>query len=189
LKLICVQRINKQEEAFYVRPDTALLRNNAAFYYPDFIRQLTVEIALILRISRLGCSIYERFASRYYNAVGAGVLFTAADALRHCITEGKPWGSAVDFDYSAAVSPEFIDIEEWRKNSQAELRAYKKNEIPLAIENVYPLERAITYVSSYMTLRTGDYIFIPLSLPFEVQKGERIEIFFKTKKMIEVEIK
>jgi 2-keto-4-pentenoate hydratase/2-oxohepta-3-ene-1,7-dioic acid hydratase in catechol pathway len=176
------------EVNYYLKPDTALLRNNAAFYYPDFTTQLEVRICAIIRVCRLGRSIAARFAVRYYDAVGAGITFTAADLLARCKAAGKPWDAAVSFDYSAAVSREFIDIVQWREN-RCPMRARGEAEIPLAFDNVQRIDSIMEYVSNFMTLKIGDYIFIPVSPPFRAHRGLHIEASLMNKKMVEVEIK
>jgi 2-keto-4-pentenoate hydratase/2-oxohepta-3-ene-1,7-dioic acid hydratase in catechol pathway len=176
------------EVTYYLRPDTSLLRNNAAFYYPDFTTQLVAHVCVVIRVCRLGRSISSRFAARYYDAVGAGVTFTAADLLARDVAEEKPWDRAVSFDYSAAVSREFIEMAQWRE-SRYDMRAYAESEIPLAVENIQKVDKIIEYVSNFMTLKIGDYIFLPVSAPFQVNGGHHIETFFMDKKMLEVAIK
>jgi hypothetical protein len=143
---------------------------------------------VVVRVCRLGRSIGSRFAARYYDAVGAGVTFTAADLLAHDVAKERPWDRAVSFDYSAAVSREFIGMAPWRE-SRYDMRACCEGEIPLAPENVQATDKIIEYVSNFMTLKIGDYIFIPVSSSFPVRGGHLIKTFFMDKKMLEVAIK
>jgi 2-keto-4-pentenoate hydratase/2-oxohepta-3-ene-1,7-dioic acid hydratase in catechol pathway len=188
LKLICIHGTGGKAVSFYLKPDTALLRNNAAFYCPDFTAQLEACVCAVVRVCRLGRSISERFAARYYDAAGAGVTLTAADLLARCVAEGKPWDAAVSFDYSAAVSREFVEMAQWRE-SRCSMRAHAGSEIPLATEHVQAVDKIIAQVSNFLTLKIGDYIFIPVSSPFPVQRGQRVETFLMDKKMLDVEIK
>ena len=100
------------EPQFFMKPDTALLRNNDPFYVPSFSNEVHYETELVVRINRVGRAIEERFASRYYDEVGLGIDFTARDLQRECIAKGLPWERAKAFDYSAALSPEFIPLSE-----------------------------------------------------------------------------
>jgi 2-keto-4-pentenoate hydratase/2-oxohepta-3-ene-1,7-dioic acid hydratase in catechol pathway len=188
LKLICVHGTNGDEVTCYLKPDTALLRNNAAFYYPDFTTELVARVCAVVRVCRLGRSIGSRFAARYYDAVGAGVTLTAADLLARYVAEEKPWDAAVSFDYSAAVSREFIGTAQWRE-SRHTLRACHEGDVPLTFDSMQEVDKIIVYVSNFMTLKIGDYIFIPLSSPFPVQRGHRIETFYMDKQILEVAIK
>ncbi len=174
MKLICIHRIEGEEARFYLRPDTALLRNNQPFYYPDFTQQLTAQWCRVYRVSRLGRSIVPRFAARYVDAVGVGALFTAADVLAQCVQNGHPWDSATGFDYSAAVSPEFIPAEE--------VTSYGLR-VTGSIENI------IAYVSRFLTLKIGDYIFVPQEAPREVQRGDRVEASLGEKCALRIEVR
>lgn len=98
------------EPIFFMKPDTALLRNNEPFYLPDFSRDLQYETELVVRICRVGRAIEERFAHRYYEEVGLGIDFTARDLQRECVAKGLPWEVCKSFDYSAALSPRFLPL-------------------------------------------------------------------------------
>ena len=79
------------EPAWFLKPDTALLRNNDPFYIPAFSQEVHYECELVVRINRVGKGIAERFAHRYYDQVGLGIDFTARDLQRQAIAEGLPW--------------------------------------------------------------------------------------------------
>ena len=42
-----------EEPLFFLKPDTALLRNNDPFYIPDFSNEIHYECELVVRIDRL----------------------------------------------------------------------------------------------------------------------------------------
>lgn len=100
------------EPAWFLKPDTALLRNNDPFYIPAFSQEVHYECELVVRINRVGKGIAERFAHRYYDQVGLGIDFTARDLQRQAIAEGLPWERCKAFDRSAALSPEFVSLQE-----------------------------------------------------------------------------
>ena len=77
-----------EEPMFFLKPDTALLRNNDPFYIPSFSQEVHYECELVVRINRVGKAIAERFAHRYYDEVGLGIDFTARDLQRRAIAEG-----------------------------------------------------------------------------------------------------
>ena len=97
---------------FFLKPDTALLRNNDPFYIPAFSQEVHYECELVVRINRVGKGIAERFAHRYYDQVGLGIDFTARDLQRQAIAEGLPWERCKAFDRSAALSPQFVSLQE-----------------------------------------------------------------------------
>ena len=77
------------EPMFFLKPDTALLRNNDPFYIPSFSKEVHYECELVVRINRVGKAIAERFAHRYYDEVALGIDFTARDLQRKAIAEAR----------------------------------------------------------------------------------------------------
>ncbi|MCH5331878.1 MAG: fumarylacetoacetate hydrolase family protein [Alistipes sp.] len=154
---------NAVPPAFFIKPDTALLRNNDPFYIPDFSQQVDYECEMVVRIDRMGKSISRRFARRYYNEVGLGIDFTARDIQRMSAAAGMPWTTAKCFDRSAAVSPVFIPLADVGGNADdlhfelcvdGEVRQRGST-----ADMIYGVDEIIEYVSRFMTLRTGDLIF------------------------------
>lgn len=151
------------EPLWFLKPDTALLRNNAPFYVPDFSQEVHYECELVVRIDRVGKCIEERFAHRYYREVGLGIDFTARDLQREAIRQGLPWERAKAFDRSAALSPHFIPLEELggdvqRLRFELELngRVCQRGDTSLMLRTV---DRLIACVSRYMTLKMGDLLY------------------------------
>ena len=58
------------EPVIFTKPDTALLRNNAPFYYPTISKDIHYEVELVLKISKEGKAIEEKFAHKYYDSIG-----------------------------------------------------------------------------------------------------------------------
>ena len=128
MKIICIGRnyrahaeelhhatglaVEGAEPVWFLKPDTAMLRNNDPFYIPHFTQEVHYECELIVRINRVGRAIAERFAHRYYDEVGLGIDFTARDLQRQAIAEGLPWERAKAFDYSAALPPRYLPLAE-----------------------------------------------------------------------------
>ncbi|HJC17703.1 fumarylacetoacetate hydrolase family protein [uncultured Alistipes sp.] len=151
------------EPLWFLKPDTALLRNNDPFYVPDFSQEVHYECELVVRIDRVGKCIEERFAHRYYREVGLGIDFTARDVQREAIRQGLPWERAKAFDRSAALSPHFIPLEELggdvqRLRFELELngRVCQRGDTSLMLRTV---DRLIACVSRYMTLKMGDLLY------------------------------
>lgn len=151
------------EPLWFLKPDTALLRNNDPFYVPDFSEEVHYECELVVRIDRVGKCIEERFAHRYYREVGLGIDFTARDVQREAIRQGLPWERAKAFDRSAALSPHFIPLEELggdvqRLRFELELngRVCQRGDTSLMLRTV---DRLIACVSHYMTLKMGDLLY------------------------------
>ena len=100
---------------FFLKPDTALLKDNKPFFVPDFSQQVEYECELVYRINRIGKNIAERFAHRYYSEIALGIDFTARDLQAECRQKGSPWEIAKAFDNSATIS-QFIDLQTIGKN-------------------------------------------------------------------------
>ncbi len=151
------------EPIYFMKPDTALLRNNDAFYIPKFSTQVDYETELVVKINRVGKCIEERFAHRYYDEVGLGVDFTARDVQRRAMAEGLPWEQAKGFDHSAAISPCFLSLSEMGKRVE-DLRFEmtindELRQVGEPRKMIHSVERIISYVSRFMTLKMGDLIY------------------------------
>ena len=129
------------EPLWFLKPDTALLRNNDPFYVPDFSQEVHYECELVVRIDRVGKCIEERFAHRYYHEVGLGIDFTARDLQREAIRLGLPWERAKAFD-----------------RFELELNGQVRQQGDTSLM-LYPVNRLIACVSRYLTLRMGDLLF------------------------------
>lgn len=151
-----------KEPLFFLKPDTALLRNNDPFYIPRFSERVDYECELVVKINRVGKCIDRRFAHRYYDEVGLGIDFTARDLQRKAIAEGLPWEASKCFDHSAALSPEFVSL--------AELGAIDNLHFDLKVNGqvrqqghtakmLFSVDEIISHVSQYMTLKIGDLIY------------------------------
>ena len=151
------------EPVWFLKPDTALLRNNDPFYIPSFSQEVHYECELVVRINRVGKSVAERFAHRYYDEVGLGIDFTARDLQRKAIAEGLPWEPAKAFDHSAAISPEFVPLADLGGDVQ---RLHFALEVNGAVRQtgdtsqmLFTVDRLIASVSQFMTLRMGDLLY------------------------------
>ena len=51
-----------ESPVIFMKPDSALLKDSKPFFIPDFCEQVDYETELVVRISRLGKNIAERFA-------------------------------------------------------------------------------------------------------------------------------
>ena len=176
MKLICIGRnyaahaaeLNDgaelpKEPLFFLKPDTALLRNNDPFYIPAFSNEVHYECELVVRITRLAKCMDVKFASRCYEEVGLGIDFTARDLQREAIAKGLPWELCKGFDHSAALSNQFIPLAELGGDVQnLELEMELNGEVRqrgFTKEMLFSVDQIIAHVSKYMTLRIGDLIF------------------------------
>lgn len=152
-----------EEPIFFLKPDTALLRNNDPFFIPTFSKQVDYETELVVKINRVGKCIEERYAHRYYDEVGLGIDFTARDLQRAAMAAGHPWEKAKGFDRSAAISPRFLSLSELgKKVEDLRFEMTLNGELKQVGEPknmIFSADKLISHLSKYMTLRMGDYIF------------------------------
>ncbi|HEY0770569.1 MAG TPA: fumarylacetoacetate hydrolase family protein, partial [Sphingobacteriaceae bacterium] len=150
------------EPVIFTKPDTAVIRNNGPFYYPEFSKDIHHEVELVLRISKEGKNIQDKFASKYYDAIGVGIDFTARDLQQKAKEKGLPWDIAKGFNGSAPVSDKFLLVSDFKdlKNINFSLsingEVRQQGNTSLMLFN---FDYIISYLSKFFTLRTGDLIF------------------------------
>ena len=146
----------------FMKPDTALLKDNKPFYLPDFSQDIHHEIELVLKISKEGKHIEEKYAADYYDEIGLGVDFTARDIQSRHKEKGLPWELAKAFDNSAPISAKFISKSEFQNLNNISFKLEVNGETRQAGNTkdlLFSFERIITFVSGYITLKKGDLIF------------------------------
>ena len=152
-----------KEPLFFLKPDTALLRNNDPFYIPSFSNEVHYECDLVVRITRLAKCIDKKFASRCYEEVGLGIDFTARDLQREAIEKGLPWELCKGFDHSAALSNQFVPLAELGGDVQnLEFEMELNGEVRqhgFTKDMLFTVDEIISHISRYMTLRIGDLIY------------------------------
>ncbi len=202
MKIICIGRNyaahieelgNERPEhpVIFMKPDTALLRNNDAFFYPDFTSDIHFECELVVKINKVGKHIKKEFAGKYYNEIGLGIDFTARDIQSRSKEKGLPWETAKAFDNSAPIS-QFIAKENYDLTKTTftlkvneEIRQQADTSLML-----WPVDELITYVSKFFTLKKGDIIFTgtPKGVgPIAI--GDRLRGYIGDKQMFDFEIK
>lgn len=179
---------------FFIKPDTALLRNNDPFYIPSFSEQIDYECELVVKITRVVKCIDERFASRCYDEVGLGIDFTARDIQREAIAKGLPWELCKGFDHSAAISPRFISLSElggdinnlhfeMELNGEIRQRGFTG-------DMLFKVDEIINYISKFVTLKIGDLIFTgtPVGVG-KVAPGDNLRARLEGKEILNFDIK
>ncbi len=180
------------EPVIFTKPDTALLQKNEPFYYPDFSNDIHYEVEIVLKISKVGKYIDEKFAHNYFNEIGIGIDFTARDLQQKAKEKGLPWAISKGFNHSAPISkfiPKsgFDDINNLDFSLTIDKKIRQSGNTGLMI---YGFNYIIAYISTYFTLKKGDLIFTgtPKGVG-PVERGNMLEAFIGDKKMLEVEIK
>src|SRR5690606_21701346 len=149
------------EPVIFSEPDTALLRQNAPFYMPDFSQDIHHEVELILRISKEGKNIQPKFAQNYYDGIGLGIDFTARDLQNKLKAKGLPWTLAKEFNGSAPIS-EFKPVADFPDQNAINFSLKINGEARQAGNSgmmLHTFADIISFISKYITLKKGDIIF------------------------------
>lgn len=182
-----------EEPVIFMKPDSALLRNNDPFYIPDWSNDVHYELELVVRINRLGKSIERQFSNRYYSEVGLGIDFTARDLQNKLKDKGLPWEKAKAFDRSAVISNEFLEVADLSNPASIKFQLKLNGEV---VQNgdsalmIFPIDELISQVSKYFTLKIGDLIYTgtPAGVG-PVKIGDRLEGFLEDRKMFDFVVK
>lgn len=150
-----------EEPVIFTKADSALLKDSKPFFLPDELGRIDYETELVVRICRLGKSIPQRFAHRYYDAVTVGIDFTARDLQNRLRAEGKPWDLCKGFDGSAAIG-EWVSIEKFRDIQAIHFRLdINGNTVQegCSSDMLFKVDEIIAYISQWFTLKTGDILY------------------------------
>ena len=182
----------REEPVIFTKADSALLAGGKPFFVPSFTQQCEYETEIVVRICRLGRSIAQRWAHRYYDQVTVGIDFTARDLQKKCIERGDPWEIAKAFDGSAVIS-QFVDKEQFEDVNNLNFHL-DLNGTTVQSGNggdmIFSIDKIISYVSQFFTLKTGDIIFT--GTPKGVGKvaiNDRLEGWLENRKLLNFRIK
>lgn len=191
-----IQELNNErpdEPVVFTKPDTAILRNNAPFYLPDFSKDIHHEVELVLRVCKEGKNIEEKFAHKYFDAIGLGIDFTARDLQQKAKEKGLPWDIAKGFNGSAPMSDKFIPVSEFKNlkdinfSLQIDGELKQKGNTSLML---FSFDYIIAYLSKFFTLRTGDLIFTGTPKGVSaVKAGNVLSGYIENEKLLEFEVK
>ena len=145
----------------FTKADSALLKDHKPFFVPDHMGRIDYEAEMVVRICRLGKTIPERFAHRYYDAVTVGIDFTARDLQRRLREAGQPWELCKGFDGSAAIG-EWVDKDKLRDVQALHFRLDINGQTVQegrTSDMLFTVDKTIAYISQFFTLKTGDLLF------------------------------
>lgn len=203
MKIICIGRnyadhakeLNNdvpEKPVFFMKPDSALVIKNRPFFYPDFSKDVHHEVEVVIKINRLGRSIPENFAHRYFSEMTLGIDFTARDLQSEMKKKGLPWEIAKGFDYSAPIG-KFFPVAQFKDIHAQDFHLDingKTVQVGNTKDMLFTFEKIISYVSIFMTLKTGDMIFTgtPAGVG-PVKINDRLEAYLDDKKILDFPVK
>jgi len=149
------------EPVVFLKPDSSLLKNNKPFFLPDFSSMIQYETEVVIKISKLGKGISEKFAHRYYDELTLGIDITARDIQNRNSASGLPWELSKCFDGAAPLG-RFIPVKSAGDVRNIDFRLDingKTVQRGNTSDMVFSIDEIVSYVSVFFTLKTGDLIF------------------------------
>lgn len=145
----------------FTKADSALLKDRKPFFIPDHLGQIDYEAELVVRICKLGKTVPERFAHRYYDAVTVGIDFTARELQKKLREAGQPWDLCKGFDGAAALG-EWVSKEKFRDvqamHYHLDINGQTVQEGRTS-DMIFSIDHIVSYISQFFTLKTGDIIY------------------------------
>lgn len=180
------------EPVIFMKPKSALLQSHTPFYYPEFTNELHYECELVLRISKNGKYIQEKYAAKYYDAITAGIDFTARDIQNELKEKGLPWEKAKAWDNSAVIG-KWIPFSNIKNKNEINFCLYKNKELVqqgISSNMIHSFDKIVSYISNYFSINIGDLIFTgtPAGVG-EVVVGDELEGFVEEESMFALEVK
>ena len=184
--------LKQDDPVIFTKADSSLLKDRKPFFIPDELGTMEYEAEVVVRVCRLGKSISERFAPRYYDAVTVGIDFTARDLLKKLSQQGLPWDMSKSFDGAAVIGEwvpkdKFLDVQ--RLRFHLDVNGETKQE-GCTSDMIYKVDEIISYVSRFFTLKTGDLIYTgcPVS-GTPVHINDRLEGYIEERKVLDLHCK
>ena len=145
----------------FTKADSALLKDRKPFFIPDHLGQIDYEAELVVRICKLGKTVPERFAHRYYDAVTVGIDFTARELQKKLREAGQPWDLCKGFDGAAALG-EWVSKEKFRDVQAMHFHLDNNGQTVQegrTSDMIFSIDHIVSYISQFFTLKTGDIIY------------------------------
>ena len=184
--------LKTEEPVIFTKADSALLKDHKPFFVPDHLGRIDYETEVVVRICRLGKSIPQRYAHRYYDAITVGIDFTARDLQRKLSQAGQPWDLCKGFDGAAAIG-EWVDIEKFRDIQAIHFHLDingKTVQEGCTSDMLYKVDEIIAYISQFFTLKTGDLLYTgtPAGVG-PVHIDDHLEGYLEERKVLELNCK
>jgi 2-keto-4-pentenoate hydratase/2-oxohepta-3-ene-1,7-dioic acid hydratase in catechol pathway len=180
------------EPVVFLKPDSAIIKNNKPFFLPDFSSEIHYEVEVVIKINKLGKGIAPKFAHRYFDEVTLGIDITARDLQRQQGKAGLPWEIAKAFDGSAPIG-KFVPVSTVKDIQNIDFRLEINEKIVQqsnTSDMIFGISDIIAYVSRYFTLKTGDLIYTGTpSGVGKLNKNDNLVAYLNDKPLLDFVIK
>lgn len=170
---------------FRFRPDSTLVRTQDSYYIPDFVESLSFSPVLCFRCGRPGKSVDTRFARRYIDSFGYGVLLFPE--LSGDITGNREFISNA-LDFTTVIPLLFRPISDYGAISSENEECIPSHRLRVAVNGrtiiespahpSYPIiDNIISGITRFSAIRTGDIISYELTGHIAVGGEDKITLF------------
>lgn len=203
MKIICVGRNYAdhakelknpvpKEPVIFMKPDSAIIRNNQPFFIPKFSQNIHHEVELVLKIKKIGKNVSEKYANKYYDQIGIGIDFTARDLQSKLKDKGLPWEKAKGFDGSAPLG-KFVSKTKIKDLTNINFRLDINKEVVQKGNTknmLFSFDAIIAHVSKYFVLKIGDLIFTgtPAGVG-PVNINDQLDCYIEDEKLLSFRVK
>ncbi len=162
--------------SWHFLPDSAFANAGKPFFIPDFADSFEAALSPAVRISRIGKSIAEKFASRYYTEIAPAIRFRAPGLMNELLSKGLPADKAYSFDRAMIIGA-FITLEKFKADGGF---SFSKNGIaspPMDIEDFFKrTDKTLSLASAHNTMKMGDLIVPDAIAPCPIIIGDRLQV-------------
>lgn len=169
------------------RPDTTLEKESFDYYIPDGVSELTYSPVLFVRLCRAGKAIGEKFAGRYYDSGGFGVLLYGESIIGSGAAAGLSMASSLD--KTSLLPFPLIDKDVLEKSgnifslsvNERSMNEHSVNELLVNGNGTFAchpdfagIPEILHRISLRTSLRTGDIVAVELGERLPIHAGEKL---------------
>lgn len=177
------------KQLIFLKAESSLVEGNKDVFFPSITTNLVYEVELVAKIGNQGKNISEATALSHVSHIAVGIDYTAKDILDASRELKQPWALAKGFDGASPVSDfkpvsDFVDL----NNINFDLKINgKQRQLGNSSLMIFTLAEIVAYVSSFMTLESGDLIFTgtPASGTGQIFKGDHIQASIESELLLD----
>lgn len=172
-----------------MKPDTALAKPTDDFFIPPICASITYAACYVVKINRLGRSINEKFAHRYYSEVNYGVCLyghpkvfpgTRSEQKADIRHDGSLWIPGLALDYSLPMPRTYLGKDQLEQISlQQNDNTLQPDDAQLQsfpIPSAQVVAKRIAHLSGFVYLKMGDLLLLELHKPLPAEPGTRLRV-------------
>ncbi len=192
MKLFSIIDYDKDKKInFFTIQETAIISSKLPFFLPYFSKYIIPRLCFVIKISKVGRHISQRFAYKYYNLYSLAIHFIAQDILNNIKSQSLPWDIAVSYDASLSLGNFYPYICE--ENKILNINIKYNHDIQQIINyqvNNNIINTMISEISKFFTLKNGDIILFPITnINQRIMENDIINLYIDNNNVLKVKIK